>query len=147
MYAQQIDWHDSSRSKSMTPRRRRSGSQSYFERSNVTEAKSATPALKLSIDENLGRWFTNLATNWKAETRACSSINQKTEHPAFLRIIALGPDAIPLILAELQRETDHWFPALKRISNADPVPPHFRGNVEEMRNAWLRWGRKRKLLK
>jgi hypothetical protein len=101
----------------------------------------------LSIDENLERWFRTLATQWKADTRGCSSISQKTEHPAFLAIVSLGHDVMPLILADLERETDHWFPALKRISKANPVPPQFRGNVNAMKEAWLEWGRNNGLLK
>ena len=52
----------------------------------------------------------------------------------------MGPAAVPLILSELRREPDHWFVALKRITGDDPVPDEVRGNIEQMAEAWLRWG-------
>jgi len=64
-------------------------------------------------------------------------------HPAYQQIIGLGPPALPLILAELDRELDHWFWALKAISGEDPVPIESRGNMREMANAWLKWGREK----
>ena len=62
-------------------------------------------------------------------------------HPAYQEIIGMGELAVPLILAELERDPDHWFWALKAITGADPVPEHCRGHLEEMAQAWLRWGR------
>ncbi|MGO9273516.1 MAG: hypothetical protein ACLQOO_25315 [Terriglobia bacterium] len=50
---------------------------------------------------------------------------------------------VPLILAELRRELDHWFWALKAITGEDPVPAVRRGNMKEMAEIWLEWGRQR----
>ena len=34
----------------------------------------------------------------------------------------MGPTAIPIILQELDREVDHWFPALHVLTGVDPIP-------------------------
>lgn len=41
-------------------------------------------------------------------------------HPAYQRIIGLGPEVAPLLLRELERQPDHWFWALKALTGADP---------------------------
>ena len=53
----------------------------------------------------------------------------------------MGPDVVPFILAELEKEMGHWFPALYAITEADPVPEEDRGNMKKMRDAWLAWGK------
>jgi hypothetical protein len=93
------------------------------------------------------RWdqaeFRHLVRTWKNERRATSSSVMIAMHPAYQRIIGLGLPAVPLILAELRRELDHWFWALKAITGEDPVPPERRGNMKEMAEIWLEWGRQR----
>jgi hypothetical protein len=63
------------------------------------------------------------------------------DHPAYQEIIALGPPAIPLLLAELRMEARYWFAALSAITGQDPVPAEDRGSVRKMTDAWLRWGK------
>jgi hypothetical protein len=62
------------------------------------------------------------------------------EHPAYRQIIRMGPDVVPWLLRELEQEPDHWFRALHALTGADPVPLESRGKVQEMAQAWLRWG-------
>lgn len=62
-------------------------------------------------------------------------------HPAYQQIIGMGPVAIPLLLRELQKSPDHWFWALKAITDVDPVPASERGRQKQMAAAWLRWGK------
>jgi hypothetical protein len=85
--------------------------------------------------------FRRLAAEWKAERGAASSMTRMAMHPTYQQIIGMGPDAVPLILAELEREPDHWFWALHAITGADPVPEQSRGKVVEMADAWVQWGR------
>lgn len=87
--------------------------------------------------------FERLTKQWKSERVAGSFVSAMAVHPSYQAIIGLGPRALPLILAELERETDHWFWALKAISREDPVPPESRGKIREMKDAWLRWGREK----
>lgn len=64
--------------------------------------------------------------------------------PAYQRIIGMGPDAVPLILAQLEAEgddPDQWFWALRAITAANPVKPEDQGNTVKMAEAWLRWAK------
>lgn len=90
--------------------------------------------------------FRELASAWMRDVINCSSVTQMSMHPAYQQIIGMGPDAVPLILRELEREANHWFWALRSITGEDPVPPASRGRVREMAAAWLSWGRQRGLL-
>jgi hypothetical protein len=93
--------------------------------------------------KNVEPKFSRLVTEWKANRHSTSLARDLIAHPAYLRIIGMGEDALPLILRELERELDHWFSALKAISDDDPVPPASRGKMREMADAWLRWGREK----
>jgi hypothetical protein len=84
--------------------------------------------------------FQSLAQQWRAETQWLSSSTDSAMHPAYQAIIGLGEAALPLILEELRLRPEHWFWALKAISNEDPVVPRDRGSIQKMRQAWLRWG-------
>ncbi|MGB8412313.1 MAG: hypothetical protein WCE23_05755 [Candidatus Binatus sp.] len=48
--------------------------------------------------------------------------------------------AIPFLLQELRHQPDHWFTALRAITDANPVPDEIRGNVRKMAAAWIQWG-------
>jgi len=85
--------------------------------------------------------FFRLAVQWKQDTMFESSPWRMAAHPAYQRIIGLGWRAIPLIFCLLAREEDFWFEALVVITGEQPVPPEHAGNVEAMRQDWLRWGR------
>ena len=83
--------------------------------------------------------FEELAATWRRETRGAPLAITRLTHWAYLRIIGLGPKALPLILRELERETDHWYGALNAISGEDPAE-----GVETFEGAaarWLEWGR------
>lgn len=90
--------------------------------------------------KRIEREFSRLSAEWKSTRRSTSFARDWVSLPAYLEIIGIGPDAMPLILKELETELDHWFVALKSISGEDPVPAASKGNMNEMRNAWLKWG-------
>jgi len=83
--------------------------------------------------------FEDLKTDWKSRTRYMSNSAQMAAVKSYQRIIGLGPAALPLILQELNRETDHWFWALKSITGEDPVDPADRGRLRRMADTWLQW--------
>ncbi len=89
----------------------------------------------------LAATFRELADRWRAETLYLSSTTEIATHPAYQRIIGLGPQVIPLVLGELAARPGHWFWALAALTGADPVPSADRGNRPAMAEAWLRWGR------
>jgi len=85
--------------------------------------------------------FLIFASQWKHDTLFESSPWRMASHPAYQRIIGMGWRAVPLILQHLRREADFWFEALVAITGEQPVPPEHAGNMEAMREDWLRWGR------
>lgn len=99
--------------------------------------------LKKSIEASIKAYFSELADRWISETSQFSSIRRKVEHQAYQNIIGLGQPAIGLILTRLQQDElpRHWFVALKKLTGEDPVLPHQRGVLIEMKDAWLGWGR------
>src|ERR1700738_3843048 len=82
-----------------------------------------------------------LVATWKRERGPHSASARLAEHAAYQQIIGMGPEVVPLLLRELEREPDHWFRALHALTGADPVPETSRGKVREMSEAWLTWAR------
>jgi len=95
----------------------------------------------ISRQDNLSLKFSRLVNQWLMERPPSSLIQGLVLHPAYQRIIGMGPVAIPFLLQELKRKPDHWFWALNAIAGVDPVNPEQRGKIDQMANAWLRWGR------
>ena len=92
---------------------------------------------------DLKRIFSVLAEEWRRDVIFTSSITDMVMHPAYQRIIGMGPVAVPLLLKELEREPDHWFWALRAITGENPVSPEQRGKLDDMTEAWLSWGREK----
>jgi len=63
-------------------------------------------------------------------------------HPAYQRIIGMGPAAIPLILREMKKKPGHWLWALDALTNGES-PASGSQNLMEATEAWLRWGESR----
>src|SRR2546423_1825355 len=95
------------------------------------------------LDNPVERKFQSLVAAWKstASLSVSSSLSEMFGHPAYRQIIARGAPAVPLLLAELEREPDWWFAALKEITGADPVAASSQGKLAEQTRAWLQWGR------
>lgn len=85
--------------------------------------------------------FEEYARQWEEDTELFSSSFEMFMHPSYQKIIAMGPQAIPLILKRMNEKPDHWFWALEVLTNQDPVPPKAKGDFDEMVEAWLDWGR------
>lgn len=85
--------------------------------------------------------FKQLSKTWRKETAGYSLTTPEVTHPAYLRIIGMGPVAVPWILRELEENGGQWFVALRAITGADPVPEEDRGDRSKMRGAWLAWAR------
>jgi hypothetical protein len=89
--------------------------------------------------------FRALADEWQAATKLLAAPSAAAEHPAYRAIVALGPAAVPLILADLAVAPEPWFAALRELTGADPVPPADRGRPRVAAEHWLAWGRARGL--
>lgn len=87
--------------------------------------------------------FGRLAKEWKSQTRFLSSVPKMTAHPAYQKIIAMGEDAVPMLLRELEREHDFWFPALAAITGENPASDDMAGDIGRICEAWLEWGRQK----
>ena len=98
----------------------------------ATEAAAAG----LSLDER----FRQLVDEWQAGTAGLSSPRAIAGHPAYQEIIALGQPALPLIFRDLKDHGGWWYPALRALTGANPVPESARGNRALNDAAWLRWG-------
>ena len=93
------------------------------------------------VETNVRERFEQLKNDWKVQSRYLSNTAQMAMLWPYQQIIGMGSLAIPLILAELRHETDHWFWALEAITGENPVPAEAVGNVCATAEAWLQWGR------
>ena len=89
----------------------------------------------------IAKEFEILAEEWYDETCGCSFVAEKISHPAYQKIIDMGPVAVPLLLGELEKEVDDWFDALEAITGANPIKLEQRGRMKLMAEAWLQWGK------
>jgi hypothetical protein len=100
---------------------------------------------EIEQSRSIERCFQQLAREWKAATALTSSGTELLLHPAYQQIIGMGKEVVGLIVAELRREPDHWFWALKAITGEDPVAIGDRGKIDRMTEAWLNWAEERGL--
>lgn len=87
--------------------------------------------------------FKRLAQQWRREVMHLSSTTARVRHPAYEKIIQMGPDILGLLLRELAERGGHWFTALERITGEDPVNARDSGSVVKMAKAWIEWGRQK----
>lgn len=97
--------------------------------------------------ESSAEKFERLRDQWISETAFESSISRMVANPAYQAIIGMSWDVVPLMLEELRREPQHWFWALRAITEVDPTPIAARGNLVDMSECWIRWGIARNLIK
>lgn len=114
----------------------------FFHRFLTSLLSAATTSIDpdvASIEEK----FAVLANRWHDETDFLSSPSRITGNDTYLQIISMGKRVIPLILEDLKERGGHWYRALRILSGEDPVPIEARGDVEQMKRTWLKWGRER----
>jgi hypothetical protein len=86
--------------------------------------------------------FDDLKQQWKQGTKWLSCSHAITTHPAYQEIAAMGKDALPLILRDLEENgPDHWFEALSQITGAHPILEKDWGYMDKMSEAWLDWAK------
>lgn len=107
-----------------------------IQKANLRELRSNSRAELL-----FERKFVDLVRKWKTRTRHQSNLLAICSDPAYQEIISMGQAAVPLILRDLDSELDHWFWALKVLTNSDPVDPADHGDLNAVRQSWLTWGR------
>lgn len=97
-------------------------------------------------DENLKNEFETAKKEWLDSTNLKSTIFTSITHPAHLKIIRLGEEVIPLMLADLKKNRNHWFITLALITRENPVKKNHLGNIEKMAGDWLEWGKNRSMI-
>jgi hypothetical protein len=85
--------------------------------------------------------FRDTVAEWLRQVGPTSSLKQIISYPAYRRIVQMGPDAVPFLLRELEREPSLLFCALQEITGENPVPTAARGKLREIAKAWVEWGR------
>ncbi|MFC7503101.1 hypothetical protein ACOACQ_19230 [Nocardioides sp. CPCC 206347] len=77
------------------------------------------------------------ADEWRDETQFVSNLSKIVAHPAYQKIIGLGPQAVPLIIAELRVQPELWFWALTSIVGEDQAQGV--QTVSEAASSWVAW--------
>jgi hypothetical protein len=95
-------------------------------------------------DKDLERVFARLADQWETETAFESFPTRAVMHPAYLRIMHMGPRVVPLILDRLQEQPRPWFWALSALTKENPAAGTTR--FSDAADTWLQWGRENALI-
>jgi hypothetical protein len=81
--------------------------------------------------------FLECLHRWERETLFMSSVSEITEHDDFKRIVALGENVVPFIIAELKTNPSCLVWALNLIYHQtisqEPV------SVREASKSWIKW--------
>ncbi len=109
--------------------------------SHEDRAMIAVASVLTQRNAGLRAKFKALTAQWKECRETYSSLPEAWAMAMpYQKIIAIGPEAITLILEELQHEPDHWFWALHVLTDADPVDDEDAGDFAKMTAAWIDWG-------
>lgn len=86
------------------------------------------------------RRFRDLAITWKFETAFVSSMTEIIANQNYREIVELGPLVIPILLHEMEVNPNHWSPALRELTGANPVKYHHQGEMDRIAQDWVEWG-------
>lgn len=108
-----------------------------------TSCAFAAPLPKFTrlLNPRVKQEFEELARVWKRETAISSNLTKIVLHPAYQRIMAMGPAVIPLILEDLSRKPAHWFWALHNLVPPGKDPAKGLTNIRAATDAWVKWGK------
>ena len=93
--------------------------------------------------EEAKKEFSNLASQWTQDVEGMSSTVEMVKHPAYQKIVSMGQAVVPFLLEDLRQNPIHWLPALRQITQENPVQPEQRGKIKQMAEAWLNWGKQK----
>jgi hypothetical protein len=91
--------------------------------------------------EEVKEEFANLASQWIQDVEGMSSTVEMVKHPAYQKIVSMGQVVVPFLLEDLRQNPIYWLPALRQITQQNPVKPEQRGKIKQMAEAWLNWGK------
>ena len=107
--------------------------------SQLSDDLECIAKMRQNRKEELTAVFQRLAEEWKIKTGGQSSPSRVSMDDAYQRIIALGPEVVPIILDELETHGGHWFPALRALTGEQPVLEEHAGRVQLMKEDWRKW--------
>lgn len=84
--------------------------------------------------------FDELADAWErhlVDVRAASNPRVYVSHPSFDAVVALGVDAVPLIVERYRTGSLFWGAALARITGDQDLGDGLHGDLQETRRRWL----------
>lgn len=110
---------------------------------SFSAAAAPVSAPKFSLEQR----FRALADEWTRETMHISSASDIINDRRYQEIINLGWDVVPYLLHDLQQNKRFWFPALAAITGVRPFDPSDASNPRRMTEAWVKWGKRKGLLK
>ena len=86
--------------------------------------------------------FDKLKAVWKQDTAHLSNITTITNHWAYLEIISLGKEVVPLMLEDLKTNgPEFWFWALTELTGyMPPIKHEDRGRIQLISDLWVQWG-------
>jgi hypothetical protein len=100
----------------------------------------------MSIEED----FKELTRKWLEETMFSSNTLDTILNVHYQQIISIGrgdPEILRLILEDLKITGNHWFYALYILTQgADPAVDCPPGDMRAVQQAWLAWGREKKII-
>ena len=85
--------------------------------------------------------FNALVKDWQRARQGSSTAPLVDD--AYGQIVAMGQEAIPMLLREVEKGSGHWFTALKWITAADVVTNENRHSIKRLKESWLAWGLER----
>ena len=97
--------------------------------------------IEVESDEDFAVRFERLNGKLKEDNRFSSRLKTTLQHPAFREIVAMGMRAVPLLLADLEKNGGFGFLALEEITGIDPMPGRSNVKIDETQAAWIAWGR------
>lgn len=90
----------------------------------------------MSKDSNMRAKVENLLYLWRANTQFESSSTQLRENLYYKRLIELGEEAVPFLVAEMDGHLSH---ALCTITEENPVEEQDAGDMDAIASCWKQW--------
>lgn len=103
----------------------------------VKRTRPNRKCLRVNTQEEVRARFERDAAEWADESEYMSVVIDMVMLPSYLRIIGLGPAAVPLIIERMRENPGHWFMALVAIVGEDKAAGA--KTVPEGTQRWINW--------
>lgn len=99
--------------------------------------------LKIEPDhsETVTSRFERLRNAWLRAVSDVSSLDDIVDDASYQEIISMGHSVVKHILEDLIKSPKPWFYALYEITGKSQIPESSAGNMREMADAWIEWGK------